>query len=989
MEQILRCPPKNLSLQKMRQVKIMKALCKGQTGARIAKREKVTAAGVSKIRKRAATMTVARFLDQLIQGGTKARQKPNGTRPSPGRPGYEHFDQWVKAFTVDDEAIFELATLILTPDAQIATIAVREGRLSDYQHAVGSKASAGETSRKYLEKTGKRILRRLRNEIRSAGRIPVFWTRLSMQDTLLEDAFHRLNERFGQFACQGQGRSRIPAARPLAERFGPRFCHLVLYGGSEELCKRDLDRLTKDLPDARVARISAGNGKDFLRQLEGVLHLRRLTKSCAGFLPTTHRLSGQIRAEVERKHAELSLWEVSEVEVLECVKVLSLIQDYFAVKGLLPGMNSYLWSKVCYQDSIPFRTLPLRARVIIDRVVTPGLFNVLIRPMPGLEYTIWVPWAGSRRDLAKLARKRLGETPESKRFIYAPRQPSRGGARASLLVSADFLSRKGSRQIGSGQGVVLLPRHFLTPEPEIPVEDFAALAKKTAVGASVSETRVQEDHPKMILLHVPYVLAKILQRVQVGFYWDQLAQLEEWQSSLAELGSAALGSISEDVSALVLKLRPRAVLEEDLWDKWMSTGSNARAAPTEEEIEAGIQRTQPALTHLGYQGQLKAFLLKLATKPSNYPTVLMEDCGTMPSDTEPQISLRLLAAFAVLLRREFGQEDGANLQPPLPGNPADFDPDIPGFLTRIQPFLVDERMMQRETGPTDAHRDFENILKEVDADYLIRNLNGTVRRKFEADAKEWAKKCQKLICDKYWPKGELFLDKVRFSVGSEYEDLFDQNKDDATSICNDLLIRFSFGCRFVMRRVVENMQRGVLRGLPPTPLAVESEKSILSRWRSLLGEKLRRALPELNAEKLRTIVTDDPENLASTKPEKRIMNRMGEARAHDSAESEEDLSNLAYGYVEAVPGEEPEMICKLLRSRDVASETGCRKIFEFSHTLRRAAWSAAMDELNDAQPGSQSTQRILQALKLCRDEKPDDGGPSKQLLKELQRIFSK
>ena len=241
-------------------------------------------------------------------------------------------------------------------------------------------------------------------------------------------------------------------------------------------------------------------------------------------------------------------------------------------------------------------------------------------------------------------------------------------------------------------------------------------------------------------------------------------------------------------------------------------------------------------------------------------------------------------------------------------------------------------MRRRSTKSRDSAIDLQNLLKHLDADFLIRSLDAKTWQRFNSNALGWEKRCEEVIRARYWSDGSWNPKKVRCLAGENYMETFNRHEDEAISICQDELIRFVSRTKFAMRRLVENMQRCVLRGLPPVPIAVESESSILRRWRRLVRIKLNIRLASLMSEDSNTAEAGPPK-----KPAKKAGSDKGKSEQLDPSE-------------EAAINEEVEVICSLLKSPKIASSEGLKKFHELAHSIEGPAWFTAMDELDQAEP---------------------------------------
>jgi hypothetical protein len=643
-----------------------------------------------------------------------------------------------------------------------------------------------------------------------------------------------------------------------------------------------------------------------------------------------------------------------------------------------------------------------------------------------MEYKLVVRWKGSEKDLKAQARKLLKENNEAKRFVYATRPPNHGGPRASIMVPADFLSGKNSTALGLGQGVVLLPRHFFTPEPEVAVEDLSALAAKSRQGVSIRRQKGESGKIAQILLHAPYVLESIRRRVEDGSYGRHLAQIEEWQSSLSEPQDESIGPMPE----LRLKLRTEAVLEKDWWDIQMQFEDHGSdPAALEARIKARFEAScgEP-LSLRDYQRLLRERAISLVLQDlQENPEKLSDYLRKLP-DPIKKLEYEWTQNRAEMQAQDASKPDvsaGSSAAEPIPRTPG-FTEQVAAFISimegmtsegkashvpsamskdrpqsrlfvadwlkQLHPLLLRELMQRRPTKTPDFSADLANILKQLDADYLIRSLDSKTRKRLDADAEEWAKKCEKVILAEYWPGGELHLEEVKKLVSKENPKSFDQNKDEATSICHDLLMRFGSVPRFAMRRLVENMQRCALRGLTPVPLAVESADSILRRWRSLLRSKLNFALAQLGEKQGKTTgseVLDRPNQSGKKKSRtgesKDAAQESGGPKIHPDAQ----ISKGLFMGDELEFNDEVRTIRDLLKSPDWPSEKDLKTFYELVHEIELAAWDAAMEELDQAEPKAGWTQRTPKARSRCLAEKPAPGRPSKTLLKDLDSIFSR
>jgi len=193
-----------------------------------------------------------------------------------------------------------------------------------------------------------------------------------------------------------------------------------------------------------------------------------------------------------------------------------------------------------------------------------------------------------------------------------------------------------------------------------------------------------------------------------------------------------------------------------------------------------------------------------------------------------------------------------------------------------------------------------------------------------------------------------------------------------------------------MRRLVENMQRCVLRGLPPVLIAVESESSILRRWRRLVRIKLNFRLASLKSEDSKTVEAGPPKKPAKTAAR--------EAESDEGTSGQQTMNIHAHARVteqqdpseEAAFNDDVEIIQAMiesLRSSSNPTEEDLKKFHELIREIDQPVWSVVMYDLSDSAPDDPWARRFSQARSLCLEEEPANGRPSQTLLKKLRGIL--
>ena len=268
---------------------------------------------------------------------------------------------------------------------------------------------------------------------------------------------------------------------------------------------------------------------------------------------------------------------------------------------------------------------------------------------------------------------------------------------------------------------------------------------------------------------------------------------------------------------------------------------------------------------------------------------------------------------------------------------------------------------------------FENLLRQVDADYLLLGLDEKSRRTLDAAADQWAATVAEIPKREYWPSDKLDLCKVKELVSRELRGAFESHRDDEVqSWCHDALVSFSGNSKFVLRSVIENMQRMVLAGLPATPIAVESRNGTLRRWRALLRTILNARLVPSNSEKQCVYGVD-----------------FSDDESQLGADRKWRPSDLMLGSGADI-GELCEMVRPLRGSVEVETY---RAFFERVNQMEPedvGLWQGVVDELNKKTPAFGWEVRVKKALKLCRSAKahPASKPFTDDLFRKLCRLFA-
>jgi hypothetical protein len=548
LESAVSAPPEFLSDQRKRQLRILLALCRGESVAAIAKAENnLSEQRVRDIRKKALELGLTAEIDRLTANPQKAKAQKTGKRAHAGRPGHETFDQRAAAFKAEDEPIFELSTLLIFPDLQVASFSVRLGRNEDCgaeEKGEGNSASEAEKQQKADERELQQELRVLHkltllaSEIECVSDEPVVWTEVSNLDDILAQLFATLVR--GLDCMQPPADDRPISCSQLHTRFSKRFGHVILSSGPKD----QVQNIVTQLKGKAVARhVQASTELGFLSHLESVLYQRRMKASCIGFLPAAWYAYNEANRWFESAFKGPFVWQVGELDIHTCLQRHVVISEYFAVHGALFEMSSVLWRKLLYQDDIPYASISHRTRVeVVQHLPESNLVRLSIGPLPEYTYSVDVPLEGSPDDLAQSLRKRVNETPAARRMIYSTRSDGKR-VRFSVVLPSDFFANNNDVEAGDGFGVVLFPRHFLSYRPPVDLKQLVAWAREPKPEIREETALIDSIEERCCIFNPRIVLFSIGQRFEENRYGDRLRQFSELQGRLLKL---SLGRLTEE-----------------------------------------------------------------------------------------------------------------------------------------------------------------------------------------------------------------------------------------------------------------------------------------------------------------------------------------------------------------------------------------------------------------------------------------------------------
>ncbi|MEO6846635.1 MAG: hypothetical protein ABI254_05215 [Chthoniobacterales bacterium] len=718
-------PPTGISDKKLRHLKILYALCKGLKAADIAKKEGITPQLVSKIKKEVIRDTLAVVLKRLLPKPKKH------ARPHAGRPGYHHFHEWLGNLKLANEPVYELTTLVLRRDVQLSTITIRETRNSEWRHKTRPRSSNENNLN-----SGQTVPNTIDRDMRACAKIPIFWTKVSMLDTNLKLTFLNLQKYWASLlhatprAHQMEPMFIFP--QKMTERFDNSFKHIILSAGQGE----EHDKLVSHFEEGVKTHHINLKDRNLLTYLEGVLHHRRLTRSSPGLLATHWDLNSYSTSLLIKPDRCHHVWELQQSQMEQWLKASVLAQSYFAYNGVLTEMKHTLWNKIAFQENVNFRLRPLRTKVEYKEDHKNNRLILQISPLPSVRYETSVTFEKSATETAQAKKycKAVRKLVANQQFVYSTRIKGEQTKNHDNCPMRFFRNRTISRT-----PVVLLPRHFLTLEPLLPIEELIALAKDTSATVSYKKLSVNSVHLDVIIFFLPRLKAAFLEKIRKKQYAMVLNKLDRCQLDLMEMDFRKSAQISgEKVSFTFKKFRAEKAKGESAWAEY-------RGAVGHEEVLRSL---------------------------NNFTSK-----AVIVSNTEIEI--------------------------------------------------------------------FDGMIQELDGDFFLNELDRDSRKDLDKEATDCANACDKVLASAYWPGGEFNLRKAIALVGANLRILATQYPDEIESCCIHTRAKFSTDRKWVVRKVIETMQRCALRKLESVPIAIETTNNILSRWRAFTRKEIRGKLVDL------------------------------------------------------------------------------------------------------------------------------------------------
>lgn len=190
----------------------------------------------------------------------------------------------------------------------------------------------------------------------------------------------------------------------------------------------------------------------------------------------------------------------------------------------------------------------------------------------------------------------------------------------------------------------------------------------------------------------------------------------------------------------------------------------------------------------------------------------------------------------------------------------------------------------------DSETGFKDLLRDCDADFLLRGLAPDDRARVDHLASAWAECVKALIALLYSVDDPDGRGRVIAAIEKSLRPQAAKRIDELRSWVFDALEVFSTNSLRVTRQAIEVAQRCSMAGLEPIAIVVESESSVLRRWAAFLGKRLRsRLMPRRKSFGIGASPEfDDPfeDNISKIKAVAALVRALAE-RPRDSKSAEE------------------------------------------------------------------------------------------------------
>ena len=734
---------------------------------------------VLKIEVNAATGALLDDLIRLTEDACKNLTK----RKTAGRPGKETWDDYVKSDHFTGEDYVQIATLFVSVRLQIAVIVT--GRVPREEKGVHSSTNDGEPANRLFIKRIHRLITDVAAQ-KEFEKPP--WTRLSNFDVECCELFDKWAQKLSKLPPTDtiEGRIKELLYSPNYQRFNATRRAMVIWSGDESEARTFFGKAFESTDAFLSYRIA--ETRNFFPALANLIFECRNSVTGVGTLPCLKLMSddlGELAGlEINERIPEAIWWEAPMNEINKSLRITCALRDFLALKGVLMGHNAMLARKISYHSSVKFATSSIATRVkVVKESKGTGVNTLLVFPLPECGYEINYTSTRNPEQVAKSLRRCLRR---SVRFVYEPSLYALSDAMpAQNQQLDDFLSE--CVAIDAPRYLTLLPRHLLRKNC---TAVLTGLDWKLNTLTKI-ELPGQDGKEAGAILDVSMVREALWNAFRENRIGDHVLRLAEWSNTL--IGHSFLYR-KRDALNWAREANVFPLLIPCFW--WLPP-NDADQSKDPEMIERLARFTTIAKPNEMMQSDTDG--LPLLPEGSERVGVVRTSMGPTKLVESIDAAFRLNPELNAVL------EENAIKYPP-----------------------------QKFKRPIDNDRAFSDVIRELDADYLISHLPATVRSELDEIVAKWTDHSAEVVAQKFWSGGHLNEPLLRAALPANVRPRV--SPEHINDVAMDALAQFRKGSARVLRWAIETAQRQIIAGRAPIFAVVETNSAIIRSWCSYFGQ---------------------------------------------------------------------------------------------------------------------------------------------------------
>ena len=511
-----------LTPTQQKQARMVASLVFGEAVTEIAARERVGKSTVSNVKNRLLQRGLEAYISKWEATAAKKICESREPRCLPGPRGITSIDEWLAGLKTDDEPVFEIAQMLVSPEANVVVLAVRDR----------SEPSTGAPKPDAYPQLVRRIL-----DEPLVGEF--HWSPLSVFDSNVTLVFRLLIEGCDSLAhdkVRFDRHNNFPNPIPgFSRQFGEGFEFLIFAQG--EVAENVIARWSQSQElSQKVCVRSFNNAEELLQRLATIIYRLREEWSCAGLLPLHWMLRRAVEDWSIGGTGSLFAYECDEQGFGNALKHMAVLWRYPALGGGLFHLERSMWRRLPWEEEFGLAVPKIRLRVTVEPNADPveGI-KIFVRVFPEIELAFYKKSAfGDRIDPVtecQRLRRRIRATGGAVRLWYSTQPPSFTGW---LSLFDHDMQNADLPQDYDRIRTVLIPRHIVTPNPIFPLKGIASLAAKIGEdGVFYTSFMHNGTAQPTIAMCAPGILEGICRAFVKNIYGDRLEELREFSERFA------------------------------------------------------------------------------------------------------------------------------------------------------------------------------------------------------------------------------------------------------------------------------------------------------------------------------------------------------------------------------------------------------------------------------------------------------------------------